>query len=160
MPAIRRIVAMVFCAVLVFGALSACSNGSARPSSSSASSSWPGTIDFPVDYGQSELFSHDDIDKAVETVMSEFGTWKGATMKSVSFTDDETCKNDIAYLNDLRQGNGARFDAAIVLKSDFHSPNAEDAAGTAWKPDTDYNDYEWHLGRTGNGDWQLVTWGY
>ena len=47
-----------------------------------------------------------------------------------------------------------------MLKSDFHSPSEEDAAGTAWQPDTDYNDYEWHLGRTGDGDWQLVTWGY
>ena len=151
--------------MLALGLFAGCTSGAnsasqSASSSSAASASWSGVIDFPVDYGQSKKYSNKDIDAAVVAVMEEFGTWKGATMNSIAFTDDQTCENDLEYCNDLRRGNASRFDAAIVLKSSFRSPNAEDAKGTAWEPDKEYKDYEWHLGRTGDGDWELVTWGY
>ena len=119
-----------------------------------------------VDYGESKLYTQDDIDAAIKVVADEFGTWKGCTLKRIAFTDDDTCTLDVAYLNKLREGASAssdgaeEFDQAIVLKTDFRSPSAEDAEGTAWEPDTDYSGYEWHLGRSKGGAWHLMTWGY
>ena len=48
-----------------------------------------------------------------------------------------------------------------MFKTDFHSPSGEKAEGTAWEPDSDYQDWEWHLARTdADGAWVLLTWGY
>lgn len=44
--------------------------------------------------------------------------------------------------------------------SQIHSPSGADTEGTAWEPDTDYEDYSWHLARTDGGEWKLLTWGY
>ncbi len=118
------------------------------------------TADYEVDYGTSELYTKDDIDAAIKVVMAEFGGWDGCTMKKIAFTSDEICTNNLEYANSLREDGAAEFGQAMVLTSDFHSPSAEKAEGTAWEPDTDYNDYTWTLARTDGGEWQLLTWGY
>ena len=40
---------------------------------------------------------------------------------------------------------------------DLHSPVTN--AG-AWEPDTEYTDYQWWLGRTEDGSWDIVSTGY
>ena len=118
-----------------------------------------------VDYGSSAVYADTDIDSALNVVLDEFGTWEGCVMSRFAFAGDEACgAQELAYVNSLREDNGKgadAFDQAIVLVTDFRSPSAEQAKGTAWTPDTDYKDYTWHLGRTGaDGEWQLMTWGY
>ena len=136
---------------------SAASSASAESGSTAVSAA---SASYTIDYGSSQLYQQADIDAAVEAVMAEFGTWKGATMKSIAFTDDATCEADVAYCNELRPEGDAEYDQAIVVVSTFHSPSGKDAEGTAWEPDTDYEGYTWHLGRTGDGPWKLLTWGY
>lgn len=116
--------------------------------------------EYTVDYGTSKLYSHDDIDSAIAVVMDEFDGWKGCTMKSIAFTDDDTCTSNLEYANSLREEGAPEFDQAMVLTSTFHSPSVEEAQGTAWEPDTDYEDYSWTLARTDGGAWQLLAWGY
>lgn len=116
--------------------------------------------DYAVDYGNSELYGATEIESAMQAVMDEFKTWKGCTMKRIAFTDDTTCADNVAYCNELRKDGDPEFDQAIVLKTDFRSPSEQDAEGTAWQPDTDYNDYTWTLGRANGGEWKLLTWGY
>ena len=113
-----------------------------------------------VDYGTSELYTQADMDSAIDVIMAEFDTWKGAQMKSIAFTDDKTCEDNVAYCNELRADGDPEFDQAIVFTSSFHSPGGEDAEGTAWEPDTDYDGWTWTLGRTNGGEWKLLTWGY
>lgn len=117
-------------------------------------------FDFVVDYGESETFEHEDIDAAIVEVMDEFKRWKGCEMKSIAFTDDDTCAKDLSYCNELRAEDTPDYDESLVLISTFHSPSEEESAGTAWEPDTDYTNYEWHLARTQKGAWTLLTWGY
>jgi D-alanyl-D-alanine carboxypeptidase len=45
----------------------------------------------------------------------------------------------------------------VEFLTDFHSP--VEAEG-AWEPDHEYKDYQWWLGRTDDGGWEVVTWGY
>lgn len=113
-----------------------------------------------VDYGDSEIYTQADIDAAIDVIMAEFDQWTGATMKRIVLADDDLCMADLAYCNSLRSEGDPEFTQAIVFITDFHSPSAEQAEGTAWNPDTDYDDYTWHLARTDGGDWQLLTWGY
>lgn len=114
-----------------------------------------------VDYGTSELFTEADMDAALDAILEQFGMWKGCVMRRIAFTDDKTCKDDLEYVNSLRAEDTKKFDQAIVFMSDFHSPVGEDAEDSVWDEDTDYNDFSWHLGRTGaDGIWRLLTWGY
>ena len=118
------------------------------------------TADYEVDYGESEVYSQEDMDAAIAVIMAEFGGWEGCTMRSISFTDDVLCEEDLDYVNELREEGAPEFTQAIVFSSNFHSPSEEQSEGTAWEPDTDYDGWTWHLGRTDGGDWQLMTWGY
>ena len=56
-----------------------------------------------LSYGDSEVYSQEDVDAAFDAVMAEFDTWKGAAMKRLAFTDDATCKADLDYCNSLRK---------------------------------------------------------
>lgn len=115
--------------------------------------------DYEVDYGKSELYTQEDMDAAIQTIMGEFGTWKGATMQRIVYAGDTDSADAVSYCNELANGS-AKFTDAIVFKSDFHSPSKEEAEGTAWEPDTDYKDYTWFLARTPGEAWQLMSWGY
>ena len=115
-----------------------------------------------VDYGTSTVYAESDIDSTIDPVLGEFANWKGCVMKRFAYAGDDACgAQELEYVNSLREQGSDAFDQAIVLVTDFHSPSASEAEGTAWEPDKDYNDYTWHLGRTGaDGAWKLLTWGY
>lgn len=115
---------------------------------------------YTVDYGTSELYTQEDMDAAIQTIMAEFDTWKGCTMKSITFAGDQECTDNLAYSNELRDAGTPEFTEAIVFKTDFHSPSEEEAKGTAWQPDSDYNGYMWVLARMTGEPWDLLTWGY
>ena len=114
-----------------------------------------------VDYGSSKIYEEPDMDAALEEILNEFSTWTGCTMKRFAYAGDEATKQNLDYVNSLRDEDTDEFDQAIVFLTDFHSPSKEQSEGTAWEPDTDYEDYEWYLGRTGtDGAWKLLTWGW
>jgi D-alanyl-D-alanine carboxypeptidase len=124
----------------------------------------PAVAGCQVDYGTSQLYKEPDMDAALDVILAEFSTWKGCVMQRFAYAGDEACSDEeLAYVNELREAQKAdlpAFDQAIVFVTDFHSPSEADAEGTAWEPDTDYKDWTWHLGRTGDdGAWELLTWG-
>ncbi|MBR3384299.1 MAG: M15 family metallopeptidase [Atopobiaceae bacterium] len=125
----------------------------------------PMIADCEVDYGTSELYEETDMDSALDAILAEFTGWTGCVMKRLAFSGDDACGDEeLAYVNELREANTPdveAFDQAIVFTSNFRSPIEKDAENTAWEPDTDYEDWTWHLGRTGvDGSWQLMTWGF
>lgn len=153
------VIAMLVATFVLAMALVGCSSSSDETDATSSNDASP-AADFEIDYGTSDLYTQEDMDAAIDTIMAEFSTWKGATMQRVFYTDDATCESELPYLNGLAKDGISNFDQAIVFKSDFHSPSGEDAEGTAWSPDTDYTDYEWYLARVDGGDWKLITFGY
>lgn len=114
--------------------------------------------DIDFDYGESALYTREDMDEAIEEIIDEFDGWDGCVLKSLSYAGDE-CNNseNLAWMNSLKPEED--FTECIKFVSVFHSPAATDEP-TAWNPDTDYTDWEWWLARTDGGDWMLVTWGY
>lgn len=117
--------------------------------------------DCVVDYGSSTLYIESDMDAALDGILEEFGGWKGCVLQRLAYAGDEACGADeVAYVNSLREEGAEEFKQAMVFESEFHSPSAADAEGTAWEPDTDYKGWTWHLGRTGEqGGWKLVGFG-
>ena len=122
----------------------------------------PVIADCEVDYGTSEIYVETDMDSALDPILAEFSSWDGCVLKRLAYAGDEAVgAEELEYVNSLRAEGTEAFDQACVFVSDFHSPDAEKSKGTAWEPDTDYANWEWHLGRTGaDGTWELLTWGY
>lgn len=109
-----------------------------------------------IDYKSSEIYTKEDMDACINCIIEEFSTWEGCVLYTINYTDDETSKEGVNYINDL--GIDEEYTDCMVFKSDFHSP--VNATGEAWEPDYDYKDWEWYLGRTSGGEWELLMWGY
>lgn len=112
---------------------------------------WPASID----YGNSDLYSHQDMDEAVKLIKDEFYSWDGCKLYSISYTDDSLCQRELDYCNTLTD-DGITYDECIVFRTHFRSPIF---GGGAWEPNCEYN-WSWYLARTTNGEWELLTWGF
>lgn len=113
--------------------------------------------DAVIDYGKSSIYSQADMDAAIELIQNEFATWEGCELHSIRYlSDDCNTEENISWMNDLGDGD-TEFTQCILFISDFHSPKK---GGGAWNPDSEYTGWQWWLARTGNGNWQLMTWGY
>ena len=112
--------------------------------------------DVSIDPGTSELYSVKDRLAAMVRILDQFDTWEGCEMHSIRYAGDEyNSKESLDWVNNL--DDGYDFTECIKFLSDFHTP--KDAAG-AWEADTEYTDWNWWLGRTADGNWKLVNWGY
>ncbi len=113
-----------------------------------------------IDYGNSALYSKEDMDAAIAVIQKEFDTWDGCELHSISYGSDDACNaENIRWMNELEAANDAQetFSQCILFKSDFHSPKN---GGGAWNADQEYTDWQWWLARSEGGAWKLMTWGY
>ena len=113
-----------------------------------------------IDYGNSALYSKEDMDAAIAVIRKEFDTWDGCELHSISYGSDDACSaENIRWMNELEAANDAQetFSQCILFKSDFHSPKN---GGGAWNADQEYTDWQWWLARSEGGSWKLMTWGY
>ncbi len=113
-----------------------------------------------VDYGTSELYSREEMDKAITEFKKEFENWDGCVLHSIRYAGDEcNSEENIKWVNALKEGKN--YTQCIEFLTDFHSPTDEEQLeDTAWEADKEYTDYQWWLARTDGGDWELVSWGY
>ncbi len=113
-----------------------------------------------IDYGNSTLYSKEDMDTAIAEIKKEFDLWEGCELHSIVYSSDDECSaENIAWMNELEAANDAQetFTRCIMFKSDFHSPKN---GGGAWNADQEYTDWQWWLARSEGGEWKLMTWGY
>ena len=109
-----------------------------------------------VDYGNSDLYTQEDMKTAISLIRDEFGGWDGCALHSIRYAgDDCNTPENIQWVNELKEGQD--YTQCIEFLTDFHSPVE---GGGAWEPDEEYADYQWWLARTEGGDWELLTWGY
>ena len=114
------------------------------------------TVSYKIDYKTSDLYTKEDMDAAIAEIMKEFNTWEGCEMHEITYTDDQTCKDNISYANELDTDKKG-YEDCIVFISSFHSPKE---GGGAWEADTEYEGWQWFLARVKDGSWELLTWGY
>lgn len=133
----KKIVCMMLCILLVFS-LNACGGNVNEVKTHSE---------------ESEMYSQDDINVAIETIKKEFERdWKGCTLTEIYYAGDDSSKKyqDWADRNDA--------DEVIVLLSSF---DVDSSGGDgSLNPDSTYSDWMWILVRTDGGQWQHVDHGY
>lgn len=109
-----------------------------------------------IDYGTSGLYTEEELKEAVTQIKCSFASWEGCELHSLRYAGDEANNEEnLAWLNSLDED--AHYVQAAEFLGDFHSPT--EAAG-AWNPDEEYRDYQWWLGRTDDGSWEIVSFGY
>ena len=118
--------------------------------------------DIEVDYGESYIYSRQDMDEAIDVIINEFSTWDGCELHSISYSSDEFCNaSNIAWMNELEEaddvGKREDFTQCIMFTGSFHTPKYN--AG-AWNPDEEYTGWQWWLARPEGGQWKLMTSGY
>ena len=96
-----------------------------------------------IDYGNSELYTQEDMDAAIQVIEAEFATWEGCELHSLAYGGDAACSDENIE--------------CILFSSSFHSPVEQ---RDAWNADTEYEGLQWWLGRSDGGAWELVTCGY
>ena len=144
----KRLMVFMLMAVMIF-ALTACGGNEEQ-------SSEPETAGVTIDYGESELYTQEELEDAVAMINEEFDSWEGCEMHSIAYAGDE-CNTDenIQWLSSLN--DDADYDTVCEFICDFHSPVE---GGGAWEPDTEYTDYQFWLAKNADGCWDLVSWGY
>ena len=112
-----------------------------------------------IDYGNSELYTQEDMDAAIQVIEAEFATWEGCELHSLAYGGDAACSDEnIEWLNGLEMKEQTEpFTQCILFSSSFHSPVEQ---RDAWDADTEYEGWQWWLGRSDGGAWELVTCGY
>ncbi|NLA26705.1 MAG: hypothetical protein GX878_04850 [Firmicutes bacterium] len=102
---------------------------------------------------ESEIYTSDDLNSAIDTIKKEFGKgWKGCTLKEIYYAGDETSRDyqDWADRNDA--------DEVIVLLSSF---DVDSSGGDgSLNPNSTYDGWNWILVRNRSGQWKHVDHGY
>ena len=133
----KKIVYIVMCILLLF-ALSACGGNVSEVKTHNV---------------ESEIYSADDINEAIDTIKKEFNRdWQGCTLTEIYYAGDE-CSKDY---QDWADRNNA--DEVIVLLSSF---DVDSSGGDgSLNPNSTYSGWNWILVRTNGGQWQHVDHGY
>ena len=56
-----------------------------------------------IDYGESKLYSNDDMDAAIQVIRETFDTFDGCKLYSLSYAGDETCEESLPYCQSLSE---------------------------------------------------------
>lgn len=101
----------------------------------------------------SEIYSEDDINSAIDTIKKEFKRdWKGCTLTEIYYAGDDSS------IDHQDWADRYNADEAIVLLSSFDV--ASSGGDGSLNPNSTYDDWNWILVRTSGGQWQHVDHGY
>ena len=133
----KKIVCIILCSLLVFS-LSACGGDISRVNTHNVNS---------------EIYSQEDINAAIDTIKKEFmRNGGGCTLTEIYYAGDDSSKDH----QDWADRNNA--DEVIVLLSSF---DVDSSGGDgSLNPNSTYSDWSWILVRTNGGKWQHVDHGY
>lgn len=115
---------------------------------------------YTVSYGESQLYTQEDIERAIFTVddyIQNNKTFKRCDIHCIEFAGDNECQEES---REGRIRDGVEYSQILVLTSDFKTPKFDlfgDMGG--FNSDQEYTDWRWILGRTDNGIWEIVGQG-
>ena len=103
--------------------------------------------------GESAHYSKAEIARAMDQVEDHFrNEFDGCKLLNLRYDEEKT----LAEAEEWAAQYGA--DEAIVLLSDFEVDSS--GGDGSLNPDSTYRNWKWILVRSGNGAWELKTWGY
>ncbi|MDE6469400.1 MAG: hypothetical protein K2L19_00060 [Eubacterium sp.] len=109
-----------------------------------------------VDLGTSEIYSEQDLQAAADVILKEIGSWSSVKeVYTISYCEDERASAELGYCQMLKDEN---YVQCVVFESSFISAGSSQSGG--FNPNSLYEDWQWFLARTADGEWELLTWGY
>ena len=102
-----------------------------------------------VDLGESDIFTEEERQSAVECVKKDFASYHGCKLYALTYSGDVQSLRETGY----RLGSG--YDEFIVIRAVFLSPIF---GGGAWSAARIY-DWSWTLGRNAGGEWVVIDRG-
>ena len=104
--------------------------------------------------GTSEIYSDEDLQAAVDKIVNYFDI--KVEMQEIFYQWDEESANQLDYCKELNP----EVDECVFFKTNFFIPEQDAVMAWAFEPNTTLTDYEWYLGRTAGGEWNVLTAGY
>jgi len=108
--------------------------------------------------GSSEIYSDEELQSAVDTIMNEINNeWKvKVEMQELSYAGDEESANNLEYCQSLK----SELEGCAVFTSSFHIPDQDVEMAWAFEPNTDIDGWSWILGKNSAGEWEILTNGF
>ena len=81
--------------------------------------------DVTNDYGESELYTKEELDDAIAVLEAEFSTWEGCELHSLTYGGDEACSEEnVAWRNGPREEGTSPepFTQCVLFERSFHAP--------------------------------------
>ena len=120
---------------------------------------WLGAVNetkVAVDYGTSTLFTAEELKEAAVQIKCSFAFWTGCELHSLRYAGDgSSTEENVKWANEINPDG--QYTEVVEFLGDFHSP--AEASG-AWEADTEYDNYQWWLGRSAESGWDLFSSGY
>lgn len=114
------------------------------------------TSDAVINYGESQKYTHKDIDAAADVVKKQLNDFECTVeLHYLTYAGDDVSTENLDYCIDI-YSNEEDFVECLVFESEFKVLDEGD--GSLVKGDT--HTYTWYLARTNGGKWQLVSYGY
>jgi hypothetical protein len=107
-----------------------------------------------VEYGQSQLYSREDMDAAADILKEEFKEFKGCELHEIFYISDECSEEKRIELNE--QGNS--YAECMVFGTSFHTPKFSGQG--LWDKDKEYTCWQWIFVKDVSGTWQLISYGH
>ena len=108
---------------------------------------------------ESEIYSQEDINKAIEVILEDFKSWDGCKLTKIYYAGDETVKEEMAeYTGEGALERGYEADEMIILESSFQTDGSDN--GSSLNSDATYDNWNWILVRSDGGQWRHVDHGY
>ena len=102
--------------------------------------------DLQIIYGESKIFSQEDLDTAIDEVLQEFATWDGCKFDHIKYvSDDNSNPKNLKWMNELGEAAGIKekFEECIMFTSEFQTPEKSQPAGL--NSDTRYENFNWWI---------------
>ena len=113
--------------------------------------------EFGIDYGHSNIYTDEEIQNAVDTLLQIFSGFNGCEMHNLRYLGDNYSMDEYFDMMDKMYPDND-YEQIIVFTSDFHTPPGEDD-NNWWIPDHEYRDFRWVLARSGNERWEIINYG-
>lgn len=137
---VRKIVLIVLLCLFVFLPALCCIIFTANPRASV-------TDAYSIEAVDSEMFTDEEIDSAIETVVDIFDNgWKGCYLQKLSYAGDDIVKREMKYHSgDLKEGE------LILIKTVFYV--SKHGGDGSLNTDFTYDNWYWILEKTSGGRW-------
>ena len=107
-----------------------------------------------VDLSSSNIYSKEDLKEMAVLIKCQFAAWKDCQLHSLRYGQDESVNQDnLDWINSLS-------DEEYVSVAEFFIDFYSTPDSNTFEKDHEYTDYQWWLGQSKDGSWEVVSYGY